>query len=453
MNQSGQLKRSLNLWQIVVLGVGYMTPMVVFDTFGIVSGESGGLTPTAYIVGLIAMLFTAASYGQMVKAFPNAGSAYTYTQKTISPHLGFLVGWSALLDYIFLPMVNALLAKIYFNALFPTVPDWIWVLLFVAAVTVLNVLNVNFLANFNTFLVFYQTLVVVLYIALVIQDLLAGKGAGSVFTLQPLVKPDLDFSHLLAGASIVCFSYLGFDAVTTLSEETPEPTKTIPRGIFLVAMVGGLIFITTSYFAQAMFPDVSKFNDPEAPSPEMALIVGGKIFQIFFLAGAFMGTLASGLASHASVTRLLYAMGRDRVLPKKVFGYVHPRWGTPVYNVIIVGFVCLTALFIELDTAASLINYGALIAFTFVNLSVIAHYVVKEKQHSTLKGFFSYLISPLAGAAFVAYLWYSIQTSALVMGLIWSGVGITILMYITKMFRVQPPQYQEDNADQKTIAG
>lgn len=154
--QTGNLKRSLNLWHIVLLGVGYMTPMVVFDTFGIVSEKTGGHVPTAYIIALLAMLFTAASYGKMVKIYPQAGSSYTYTQKTISPHLGFLVGWSSLLDYLFLPMVNGILTKIYLTALFPEVYPWIWVVAFVLLMTVINLFNVNFAANFNSFLVFFK---------------------------------------------------------------------------------------------------------------------------------------------------------------------------------------------------------------------------------------------------------------------------------------------------------
>ncbi|MFD6442272.1 APC family permease, partial [Peribacillus sp. NPDC060186] len=274
--QTGQLKRSLNLWHIVLLGVGYMTPMVVFDTFGIVSEKTGGHVPTAYIIALIAMLFTAASYGKMVKVYPQAGSSYTYTQKTINPHLGFLVGWSSMLDYLFLPMVNAVLTKIYLTALFPEVPSWIWVVAFVLLMTVINLFNVNFAANFNSFLVFFQMLVIIIFVALVIKGVMGGEGTGEVFSIQPFFGSHMEMSTLITGATILCFSFLGFDAVTTLSEETPNPTKTIPRAIFLTAFIGGVLFVTAAFFTQLFFPDVSRFADPEAASPEIALYVGGK---------------------------------------------------------------------------------------------------------------------------------------------------------------------------------
>ncbi|MGE7766964.1 APC family permease [Peribacillus sp. NPDC096540] len=444
MENGAKLKRTLKLWQIVMMGLAYMTPMVVFDTFGIVSGITGGHVPTAYIVALVGMLFTAASYGKLVKVFPTAGSAYTYTQKAINRHLGFLVGWSSLLDYLFLPMVNALLTKIYLTALFPEVPTWIWVIFFVGIVTILNLRSVNVLANFNTLFVLIQIAIMVVFIILVVKGLHNGEGTGQVFTIQPFINGGMDNSSIITGATILCFSFLGFDAVTTLSEETPNPKKTIPKAIFLTALWGGIIFITSSFFIQLFFPDMSRFKEPDAALPEIALYVGGKLFQSIFLCATFVNTLASGLASHASVSRLLYVMGRDKVFPEKWFGFIHPKWKTPSINVVIVGVISLSALFFDLVTAASLINFGALMAFTFVNLSVISHFIIREKKHRTIKGCFNYLIMPLIGAISIAILWINLEISSLIMGLGWFIIGFCYLLFITKAFRTAPPQYQVD---------
>jgi putrescine importer len=442
-----KLKRSLKLWQVVMMGLAYMTPMVVFDTFGIVSGETNGHVPAAYVIALVGMLFTAVSYGKLVRVFPQAGSAYTYTQKAMNRHLGFLVGWSSLLDYLFLPMVNALLTKLYLNALFPSVPDFIWVLLFVGIVTILNLRSVNVLANFNTLFVLVQILIMVVFIILVIKGLNAGEGTGTVFSMQPFFVEGMNIPILITGATILCFSFLGFDAVTTLSEETPNPEKTIPKAILLTALWGGVIFISTSFFIQSFFPDNSRFIDSEAALPEIALYVGGKLFQSIFLCTTFVNTLASGLASHASVSRLLYVMGRDKVFPEKWFGYIHPKWRTPAINVLIVGVISLSAWFFDLVTAASLINFGALMAFTFVNLSVISHFAVREKMHRTPKGFFDYVIMPLLGAGAVGILWINLEVSSLIMGAGWFLIGLAYLVFLTKAFRVAPPQYKAEEAE------
>lgn len=158
-----ELRRSLKLSHIVLMGIGYMTPMVVFDTFGIASEATAGHVPTAYILALVAMLLTALSYKQMIQVYPTAGSAYTYTQKSINSHLGFLVGWAALMDYLFLPMVNALIFQIYLSSIFPAVSEWIWVAGFVMVVTFFNLMSINSTANFNTFLVILQGTIILLF--------------------------------------------------------------------------------------------------------------------------------------------------------------------------------------------------------------------------------------------------------------------------------------------------
>ncbi|EIQ0677120.1 APC family permease [Escherichia coli] len=397
-----RLRKSLKLWQVVMMGLAYLTPMTVFDTFGIVSGISDGHVPASYLLALAGVLFTAISYGKLVRQFPEAGSAYTYAQKSINPHVGFMVGWSSLLDYLFLPMINVLLAKIYLSALFPEVPPWVWVVTFVAILTAANLKSVNLVANFNTLFVLVQISIMVVFIFLVVQGLHKGEGVGTVWSLQPFISENAHLIPIITGATIVCFSFLGFDAVTTLSEETPD-----------------------------------------AALPEIALYVGGKLFQSIFLCTTFVNTLASGLASHASVSRLLYVMGRDNVFPERVFGYVHPKWRTPALNVIMVGIVALSALFFDLVTATALINFGALVAFTFVNLSVFNHFWRRKGMNKSWKDHFHYLLMPLVGALTVGVLWVNLESTSLTLGLVWASLGGAYLWYLIRRYR-KVPLYEGD---------
>lgn len=397
-----RLRKSLKLWQVVMMGLAYLTPMTVFDTFGIVSGISDGHVPASYLLALAGVLFTAISYGKLVRQFPEAGSAYTYAQKSINPHVGFMVGWSSLLDYLFLPMINVLLAKIYLSALFPEVPPWVWVVTFVAILTAANLKSVNLVANFNTLFVLVQISIMVVFIFLVVQGLHKGEGVGTVWSLQPFISENAHLIPIITGATIVCFSFLGFDAVTTLSEETPD-----------------------------------------AALPEIALYVGGKLFQSIFLCTTFVNTLASGLASHASVSRLLYVMGRDNVFPERVFGYVHPKWRTPALNVIMVGIVALSALFFDLVTATALINFGALVAFTFVNLSAFNHFWRRKGMNKSWKDHFHYLLMPLVGALTVGVLWVNLESTSLTLGLVWASLGGAYLWYLIRRYR-KVPLYEGD---------
>jgi len=443
-----RLRSSLKLWQVVMMGLAYLTPMTVFDTFGIVSGISDGHVPASYLLALAGVMFTAISYGKLVRQFPEAGSAYTYTQKSIGPHVGFMVGWSSLLDYLFLPMINVLLAKIYLSAMFPDVPPWIWVVGFVTILTMANLKSVNLVANFNTLFVLVQVAIMVVFIVLVVHGLHKGEGVGTVWSLQPFISQNAHLIPIITGATIVCFSFLGFDAVTTLSEETPNAARVIPKAIFLTALYGGLIFIIASFFMQLFFPTIARFKNPDAALPEIALYVGGKLFQSIFLCTTFVNTLASGLASHASVSRLLYVMGRDNVFPERVFGYVHPKWRTPALNVIMVGIVALSALYFDLVTATALINFGALVAFTFVNLSVYNHFWRRKGLNKTWKDRFHYLLLPIVGAVTVGVLWINLEATSLTLGLIWGALGILYLTWLTRRFRKPPSQFDAGKVEQ-----
>ncbi|HEX7062744.1 MAG TPA: amino acid permease, partial [Woeseiaceae bacterium] len=200
---SGKLQRSLGMWTIVGLGLGYMTPTVVFDTFGIVSRETDGVVPLAYLLALAVMLFTAISYGKMVRVYPSAGSSYTYTRETMHPVLGFMVGWASLLDYLLLPMVNALVVRIYLVSLFPETPAWIYVVAYVAVITAINVWSMTSLSRINSTLVVFQVALIGMFLVLASMQLADGMGQGTIFTSEPLFHPNVEFAAVVTGATVV----------------------------------------------------------------------------------------------------------------------------------------------------------------------------------------------------------------------------------------------------------
>jgi len=438
--QRVQLRKTLTLVQVVMMGLAYLQPMTIFDTFGIVSGLTDGHVATAYIFALIAVLFTAVSYGKLVQRFPSAGSAYTYAQKAISPHVGFMVGWSSLLDYLFMPMINILLAKIYLEAIFPGVPSWIFVTALVAMMTAFNLRGIKVVANLNSIIVVVQVAIMVVFLGLLVRGVYMGEGMGTLATTKPFFSENAHVVPMITGATILCFSFLGFDGISSLSEETPNAGKVIPKAIFLTALIGGIIFVVVSYFLQLYFPDISRFKDPDASQPEIMLYVAGKFFQSVILCFSCVTVLASGMAAHAGVSRLLYVMGRDGVFPENLFGYVHPKWRTPTFNVLLVGVVAMSAVTFDLVTATALINFGALVAFTFVNLSVISQFYIREKRNRTLKDHINYLILPVIGALTVGALWLNLESSSMTLGLVWGAIGLGYLAFITNAFRKQPPQ-------------
>jgi putrescine importer len=425
-----------------------MAPMTVFSTYGVVAQTTHGMLPTAYLVALVAMLFTAVSYGKMVSVYPVAGSAYTYTQKSINPHLGFLVGWSVLMDYLFMPMINALLASIFLTAAFPAVATNIWIAIFVLLFTAVNLLGIRMTVRVNVVLVIFQFIVTFIFIILCMKGVAKNNmGLGTLLSMQPFYNSSESFPLIMAGASILCLSFLGFDAVTTLSEEAVNPRKTISQALLLVAFIGGLLFILVSYVADLAYPNYLSFKMIDSAAFEIAEFVGGPLFSPIFLAGMVTAALASGIASQASAARLLYVMGREHALPAKFFAYIHPKLLTPAFNIILIGLFSLSGMVMSLATAASFINFGALVAFTFVNISVIFHYYIHKKQRE-LTDVFHYVVMPLIGAGFMIWLWCNLSKNSLALGSVWLTAGFVYLLLLTKFFRRKPPEFHFKDVEQ-----
>ena len=433
-----QLARTLGLWAIVGLGLGYMTPTVVFDTFGIVSGETGSVVPTAYMVALVVMMFTAISYGRMTQVFPSAGSAYTYTSETISPNLGFLIGWAALLDYLLLPLVNALIIRSYMYSFFPEAPPWIWVVVYVAAITAMCLFSMTNTSRVNMVLVAFEVVLIGVFLILAVKSLGDGMGNGTLYSSQPLWHEGVQPNLVITGATIVAFSFIGFDAITMYTEEAKD-SSTVPKAILLALLIGGTIFLVSAWFTQSLFPDISSFNEESMQNsalPQIAFMVGGTLFKILLTSAAFAATVASSLASHASVSRLLYVMGRNGQGPiGRFFGHLHPSFQTPSYAVIFVGVVSLGAIALTLDFVASLINFGALIAFTFVNLTVIVYFAYRRREINGARQILRNIVLPGIGVMLTVLLWLYLSAESTRYGIIWFAIGIAVLLWITRFFR------------------
>lgn len=432
----GRLRRALGLPSLVLFGLVYMVPLTVFTTYGIVTQTTGGRLSVAYLVTLAAMVFTARSYARMAVAYPVAGSAYTYTQRSFGAPVGFLAGWSLLLDYLFLPMINYLVIGIYLNAAVPAIPGWVFVVLSIAAVTLLNIVGIVSVARANLVIIAIQAIFIVTFLVLACSKVFS---LGAVDLLAPIHGDGgaTGFSPVLAGAAILCLSFLGFDAVSTLSEEAKDPKRSVPQAIMIATVVAGVIFVVLSYLGQLVFPS-NEFTDVESGSLDLMLTAGGQFLQTFFTAAYVAGALGSAIASQASVARILYAMGRDGVLPRSFFGHVSPRFATPVYAILAVSAVSLLATVISLTTLASVISFGALVAFSVVNLSVIKHYFVDRRERDGV-GLISNLVLPLIGFLLTVWLWTSLSGLTLVIGLSWLAAGFVWLAGVTRGFQRPTP--------------
>ncbi|MFG3345114.1 APC family permease [Streptomyces sp. NPDC048018] len=253
----------------------------------------------------------------------------------------------------------------------------------------------------------------------------------------PLCNAESGLAGISAAAAIAAYSYLGFDAVTTLSEEARDARRTIPRAVVLVIAIGCLLFAAVAYVMQLVHPG-GIFDDPEIVAYTMSVEVGGQGFADWTNMAGIAGDFASGLAVQLSSSRLLYIMGRDGVLPKRVFGALNARTGTPVLCLVLTGTVGLFGLGISLETATSFINFGAFLGFTVVNVCVVVFFVRNRGTDGV--NVLGYVVVPALGVCVTLYLMTRLSSVALTIGGCWLAAGFLYLLCLTRGFRRPTPE-------------
>jgi putrescine importer len=437
------LKRVMGVPGLVIFGLAYMAPLAVFTTFGIVTVVTEGHVPTAYILTAAAMLFTAGSYAVLVRAHPVAGSAYAYSRRAFGVHVGFLTGWALMLDYLLLPLCNYVLVGVYLHAAFPAIPELVFAIGGVVLITILSIVGIGVVRNANLLLVCIQLAFAAMFAVVAAIHLVKRPD---VPLLEPIYSQGMHATAMFAGAAILALGFLGFDAISTMSEEARDPRRTVPRAIMLSVLVAAVLFTVVSYIATLIVPDPATIPDPDSAAVFIMGIVAGQWFQTATLVAYLSACLAAGLASQVSVSRILFAMGRDGVLPRKIFGRVSRRFQTPVGAVLFVAGLSLLALKADLTLLFSIVNFGALAAFSLVNMSVVKHFLIDRGERG-LKKIVLYGVSPTVGFLLTLFLWFNLSGLAFTVGLCWLAVGVLYLLWLTRGFRRPPPDVHFDGVE------
>jgi len=443
-NTRGELKRVLKTRDLVIFGMIFMAPVSAQTLFGSLTQVSKGHSVLAYVIGLFAMIFTAYCYGKMAEAYPIAGSTYSFTSRAIHPYAGFLAGWSILMDYVLIPMLLYKLSAVFAMELLPSVPLWFMLLLFVIPVTVFNFLGAQTTARVNLLMTGIMLLSIVVFAGFAVHALLNGAGVGRVFSMQGIYNPEtFSWSALISGSSIAVLSYLGFDAVTAMAEDSNVSGKMVGRSAIMACVVCAVFYFAQVYFATLIAPDFNSFSSIDTAFFEIATAVGGSGLATSLTLVIAVSGISTALAGQAAASRLLYGMGREQALPK-FFAYVHPKYQTPVYSILflaIAGYI--GAVWIDLSVLFLIIVFGALLGFICVNVSVFIEFYVKRKQRSTA-GFIQYVLFPLTGILVCGYILWGMERIGHIVGFSWLAVGLIYLIFASKGFRKKVEMFSED---------
>ena len=425
-----ELDRRLSTTDLVVYGLVFMVPIAPWAIFGVVYNAAGGMVPLVYVIGLVAMIFTALSYAQMAKAFPIAGSVYSYVGRSIHPNLGFLAGWTILLDYLLVPTLLYVFAAESMAGVFPDVPKQVWIVVFLLLNTAINYIGISFTAIVNRLFLVAELVFVAIFVVMAVIAIVNGTN-GAEFSTKPLFDAD-QFSPGLIGTalSIAVLSFLGFDGIATLSEEAKGGRRSAGIAMVSALLLVALFFITQTWLAAMLVTDTKTFSDAEVNNAFFGIVEGvsNHGWQIaFLLMNALAVGLANAVAAQSATSRLLFSMSRDGRLPG-FLSYVNSRTKVPERAILLVGALTLVlGLFFvgQIAVISSLVNFGALTAFLLLHVSVVVWYVGRNGS----KNYFLHLVSPILGFAVIAYVLWNADANAKIGGLVWLVIGVVVLAY------------------------
>jgi amino acid transporter len=417
-----ELNRVLKFSDLVIYGLIFMVPIAPFGIYGYVANISMGMVALAYIIGMSGMIFTAFSYWRMSEAFPISGSVYAYSSRGIGKAVGFVAGWTILSDYILVPALLYVVSAAALGSIIPQVPALVWIVGFILINTVINVIGIEFTAKFNKIVLILELIIFVIFV--VIGIIAVSNGVGDGFTLKPLYDAqNFNLTLVMGAVSIAVLSFLGFDGISTLAEETEGGGKTVGKATVAALLMVGVLFITQTYVAALVWPDYTTFTNLDTAFYDIASLAGGaKLMWLCAIATGFAWGIANSLAAQAAIARIIFSMSRDRLLPKAL-NKVHPKFKTPYVATIFVAIISLVitvAFSNNIAYLSSLVNFGALSGFIVLNFTVIFYFIYKQKSTSYIK----HLLLPLIGILIVGFVWLNLDSSAKTLGAIWVATGI-----------------------------
>lgn len=433
------LKRVLSLWDLIYYGVILTSPIAAVPLFGEGQVLSHGHTVATLLLAMVAMSVTAVSFGRMASVYTSSGSVYTYISRELNPHLGFVIGWAMFLEYLFQPIQNALYAVLTIQRMTPRIPFAILAALAVGLITFMTVQGIKFTARTNEVLLGFMMLVTTVFLVEAFRYIVLHHRYAGLMSMQPIYNPaTFNLRALAAGTSLAALVFIGFDGVSILAEEVKNPKRNVLLASVCVVLFTGLFSGLQVYMAQRVWPDYTTLQNPETAFMDVAQMASGPYLFAAYGGMLLVSSIACGLAGHVGASRLLYSMGRDNVLPRKIFGYLSPKKSNPIYNVWIIGVLAyIGVITIPWEHAAEIVTFGALLAFMGVNLSALKHFWFSRDAVGH-RNFFVDCFIPGFGIVFCFVLLISLQSWTKYAGLTWLVVGILYSAYKTRGFTMRP---------------
>ena len=418
-----ELKRTLGVWSAASVSIGAIIGTGIFVLIGVASGLAGPAVILSFVIAGVVVTLTALSAAELASFIHEAGGSYIFTTRAFGQFFGFIVGWMQSFDYVVGASAVAIGFAAYF-AYFVGIPASTRNLIVIGALlplvlTLVNLRGLREAAGANNVLVALKIVALVLFIAIGGYFLFSNGDYGNYRPFLPT-----GFPGVLSGAAIIFFAYVGVNTVTTMAEEVKDPARTLPKAILIAMVVCTALYIGVSVVAVGLVN--WKALAPSSAPLETALVVAtsNPIVLKYVALSALFATTSVVISSIFGGSRMLFAMARRNVIPGRLARVTGN--GVPVYTVALAGVV-MSAVVIasgaDLDSLASIFNFGTLLTYSFINLSVIE---LRRIDPGTERPFRvpGYPLTPALGVVSCIILSFYLNVNALIAAGAWIGTGV-----------------------------
>ena len=461
MLTTARLRRDLTLWDLILYGIVIVQPIAPVPLFGITQVDSRGHAVLTILIGMVAMLFTAVSYGRMAALYPSAGSAYTYVGRGLNPYLGFLAGWGMLLCYLLFPVINIVYVAVTLHRLFPPLSFTLGAVLCAATFTSLNLRGIRSTRRANQILLVVMCTVIGSFMVLAVRYLFHAQGWSGLFASSPFYEGHtFNLQSLRTATAFSILTFLGFDAVSTLAEDVQNPRRSVPLATVLTVLLTGVFSSVQVYLGRREWPDYHGFPNVETAFMDVCRRVGGAVLYNAMAAILIVACFGSALNGQVSSARILFSMGRENILPREPFAHLDPQRNTTSRNFWIIGLLALgAAMVLSFEQGADVLNFGSFLAFMGVNVAAFWQFYASGQRGGARRGanqaaepqqqsprVLVDALPPLLGFFCCLAIWWGLPAMTKIIGGIWLVLGIIIAGVATRGFRSPPPLLAPDES-------
>jgi putrescine importer len=421
--RNSKIPETLSMRDMILFCFAFLAPLGPAFIYGQAVHSSKGSLALGYLIAGVVIVLIVISYRKIISAAPGKVSTLTGVSQTFHPLAGFAASWSFLLAYIVLPVLAFVFGAKMLEAVIPSIPIYVEVVLFGVVAIGVNLLGTKTVARANLILVSLGMAFILVYILVCLMAVSKGLGVGKIVSTVPFKGTGAGFTSYITGIAFAAASMFGIEAMTTISSETEGSKDNMKRALLIAGIAIASLFFLITYASGLAWPVLDNLMETNTIM-EIGTRAGGAPMKTIFCLGTILSVTAVGISGQAAAAKSLETMGLEGLIPRGIFTGTPWRTGSPMLNHIIIFVITmiLACTVKSLVILSDLVRFGGIVGFVLINVAVIYHFFYKNKDSDIVTS----LVIPGVATISCLSFFVGIKPVALFVGLGWLIAGAAI---------------------------